>query len=361
LRIRTFESGDELLLPEVSNRSYPNRMALRRSTQEWIWRFLQNPHFDPEGVIIAEEHRKIVGYLVATPVVARLFGRTIPLTIGTNLCVLPEYRRRGTAAAMIEQLLCYAEGKSEILFVYVEKGGSSHDLVVRRFHWKEVGEPRLFAKVPNLLSSIKLPPSVFLNALFSPSASLPYLTKVINNLIRPGSEHCTEKVGLRHVQQMNDDDIADAIEFINESNNDKLGFRSIDEQEYRWRYFTYSNSSRDSVFVSKREGKIDSHIAVSFHVFSSPIFPGFLKVATLNDVCGNLDSTLKLAIDHAKNRKANLALAYVPFGSEPPYVSLGFFETTPFIIMMKPFSAFELDSDISHNWYVHLEDVIGEP
>jgi hypothetical protein len=262
---------------------------------------------------------------------------------------------------MIEELLSYAKRRSEILLVYVEKGGISHGLVVRRFHWKEVGEVRLFAKVLNLLSGIKLPPSVFLHALLSPIASLRYLTRDINILSRPGSEHRTEQVGLRYVQQLNDDDIADTIEFINESNNDKLGFRMIDEQEYKWRYLTYTNSSRDSVFVSKRDGKIDSHVAVSFHVFSSPLFPGSLKLATLNDVCGKVDSTLKVAIDHVKRAKANLTLASVPFGSERLYASLGFFETTPFVIVMRPFSALELGNNISHEWHVHLQDIIGEP
>lgn len=361
MRIRTFEHGDELLLPEVSNRSYANRMALRRNPQEWVWRFIQSPHFDPEGVIIAEEHRKIVGYLVATPAVARIFDRTIRLTIGTNLCVLPQYRWKGTAAAMIEQLLSYVKKKSGTLLVYVEKGGISHDLVVKGFRWKEVGEVRLFAKVPNLLRGIKLPPSILLRAYLSPSATLRCLTTGINILKQFRSEQHTEQIDPRRVQQLNDDDIAHAVRFMNESNADKLGFRLMVEQEYKWRYLTYTNSSRDSIFVSKRDEEIDSHIAVSFHAFSSHPFLGSLKVATLNDVCGRTDLTLKAAIDHAERAGASLILAHVPLGSERLYSSLGFFETTSFVIAMTTFSDLQLGNNISQEWHVHLQDIIGEP
>lgn len=361
MRIRTFQHGDELLLPEVSNRSYANRMVVRRNPQEWIWRFMQNPHFDPEGVIIAEEHGEIVGYLVATPAIAKIFGRTIRLTIGTNLCVLPQYRWKGTAAAMIEQLLSYVKKKSETLLVYVEKGGASHDLVVKGFRWKEVGEVRLLAKVPNLLSGIRLPPSILLHAYLSPGVTLRCLTTGINILKQLRSEQRTGQVGPRRVQQLSDDDIADAVRFVNESNADKLGFRPTDEQEYKWRYLTYTNSSRHSIFVSKRDGEIDSHVAVSFHAFSSPPFPGSLKVATLNDVCGRTDLTLKAAIDHAERAEASLILAYVPLGSERSYSSLGFFETTSFMIAMTTFSDLQLGNDISHEWQVHLQDIIGEP
>ena len=63
--IRTFKEGDESKVVSLFNKEYGKYGGFPTKTVEyWRWSYLQRPDVEPEGILIAQDEKEVVGYAV---------------------------------------------------------------------------------------------------------------------------------------------------------------------------------------------------------------------------------------------------------------------------------------------------------
>jgi predicted N-acetyltransferase YhbS len=101
----------------------------------WDWKYLQNPGFDRSFVAVAENHGKIVGcnhWLLRRFTLSA--SVTIDATLGADIAVVPEYRKKGVGRALIYFLRSqHANEKLPVMYMF------ANPELRKRFHTPVAG------------------------------------------------------------------------------------------------------------------------------------------------------------------------------------------------------------------------------
>lgn len=323
--IRTYVEGDEVRLVGLFNENLPGGLA--RTTSSWLWRYVRNPHFDPNGVIVAEENGEIKGYLIGT--VRQLFkGQTATGVIGDDFCVSHEERGKGIGKLLLHGLMDFAEEKHALLMVYEGKGNVAHQLC-SKLDWLTVEE---FAIVRRSTEQGEDAQKAMLQNQTSESSG-----------------------GRRTVRRCRREDVDEVVAFLNLANREKMGSPQLTSSEYAWRYLTHTNSSLDSIFLSEQNGKIVGHVAVTFH--PSPR-EGEQRTAVLGEPRGAISEILESLPDLKASRVSvavsNPEIAY--------YEARGFSRAANGVVVVKNYTDLPVSlSQGAASWYLFSESILGEP
>lgn len=103
---RTYEPGDETQIADLFNRAFQmNGAGFVRTPKSWVWRYVQEPGFLPEGVRLAEVGGKIVGSVVGSVTHAYFFGRRYSIGSINDVATHPSFVGRGIARELLQQAL----------------------------------------------------------------------------------------------------------------------------------------------------------------------------------------------------------------------------------------------------------------
>lgn len=322
--IRTYLAGDEAKLVEIFNRSFPGGIV--RTEASWLWRFADNPYFDPEGVIVAEENGEIVGYLIGT--VRRLLfkGQMAAAVVGDDFCLSPEARGKGIGKMLLNRLMSFAEEKRALIMVYEGKDNLAHKMCIR-LGWSTVDEFVIMRRVGGA----------------SPGSSI----GIEQNQT---FESCRGQVVRRCLEK----DIDRVVDFLNLANREKMGAPQLNKSEYEWRYLTYTNSSLDSVLLAEECGNIVGHVAVTFHRISGDQ----QQMVILSEPSGKIQGALE-SLRELKAPGVNVALDIENFVH---YESSGFSPVARGVVVVKNYSDLDIfRSGAEAEWYLFSESIFGEP
>lgn len=115
--IRNYRGGDEEAIVACWNRSCPKDGI---DLSVWVRRVLCDANFDPEGLWVAEDDGRIVGFVYAVVRRVPMMGTDLEPANGwiTAFGVDPDYRRRGIGSALFERALDFlrARGRRTVSF-----------------------------------------------------------------------------------------------------------------------------------------------------------------------------------------------------------------------------------------------------
>ncbi len=325
MRIRTYLSGDEAGLVDLFNKCFPQ--GIIRTERSWMWRYLKNPYFDPEGVIIAEDNGEVKGYLIGTPRDLFFKGQKVPSVIGDDFCVSPEVRGKGIGRTLLMRFMSFAEDRKALLMVYEGKDNLAHRMCTQ-LGWSTVDE----------FLTLRLVTSPSVDSLKTAEQE-----RKTGRSDEPGVRRCSEK------------DLDKVIAFLNLSNRKKMGVPLLNTAEYKWRYLTYSNSDLKSIFLAEENESIVGHVAVTRHVTSSL---GSKRFVLLSEPCGMIREIFESLRDL---RGCGIYMA-AKTRDLTQYESIGFTQAAIGVVVVKDYARLGmLQSAEEVEWYLFPESIFGEP
>ena len=319
MEFRSYRNGDESQLVALFNLCFPG--GIMRTTDSWRWRFMNNPNFDPEGVIIAEEKGEIRGYVIAVPRKPHFYkGRKIRIVHGDDLCVLPEARGAGLGTRLIKSLMNYAEERQALLLGYVGKESTAHKIEAT-LGWSAVDE--------------------YL-----------YLRRVATTNVVPGTRTVRQS-NLTSYKTLSKKNVDAVIDFLNSWNSKKIPSPIFDRSEYEWRYLTHENCNSDSIYLAEEGENIVGHIAVSSHPTSTSQEPFVI----LSEPCGEIQGIL-----HLVNEIGCSSLNVVTRSQDRGlYEALGFSLAGTNLVHVKDYTGSNVLQEKGAGWYLFPESIFGAP
>jgi GNAT superfamily N-acetyltransferase len=318
MKLRTYVNGDEARLADLFNRCFAG--GIIRTETSWKWRFIDNPNFDPEAVIIAEDGGRIKGYIAGVPRRQHLFkGKKIKIVTGDDFCVSPDARGAGLAARLLRGLMTFAEKEDALLLGYVGKGGQGHE-VATKLGMSDVYEYLALrrAACTGIVSSTQ------------------------------SGQHWKEPT----VRRFSDKDTDRVIDFLNSVNSEKAPAPALDRPEYHWRYLTYQNCSGDSIFLAEERGQIAGHVAISRHPTSTEPF------MILSEPCGEIQNIIQ-SIEEIKGYSTNVVTSPRNLSQ---YESLGFSLVGRGTVVVSDYTGLDvLQAAKGMEWYLFPESIFGAP
>jgi len=325
MRTRTYVSGDEARLADLFNKSFPGGIV--RTERSWRWRYVENPHFDPEGVIIAEENDEIKGYIVATPRNLVFKGQEVPSMIADDLCVSPEARGKGTGKTLLRKLMNFAQDRGALIMGYVGEGNVAHTIETG-LGWSTVDQ------------------FVVLRRTAGTSEGSSRTTE---------SDRRVDRSDTVTVRTCSESDLYKVIDFVNSANRSKMGSPNLSRSEYEWRYLTYNNSGLNSIFLAEKRERIVGHAAVSSHPSSNK---GEKYLVVLSEPCGMIRGILGLLAELRYPSITTVANAR-NFAS---YGSAGFTVAGRAAVVAMDYSGLDMSRVTeAAEWYLFSESIFGEP
>ena len=254
---RNYEEGDERQLADLFNTAFlQNGSGFVRTPNNWIWRYVDSPGFEPEMCQIAEDidKKKIVGAVIVNLIETVPIGQNTYLMGDVNdVSTLPDYTNRGIATKLMEMSIEYMKQK-KCDFSILSAGfkGFARKKIYQRLGYFDVDLGACFIQFPNIIQLIK---NVYALALFFPVFfAFSYIPRFLNRIkmkfYRVFKEFSYEiNHNKRHFEYMN------AINKINPKYYE--GYPRYNKRKFSWaRIKVPAAQQKPTYIIIRKKGKI---------------------------------------------------------------------------------------------------------
>ena len=379
---RNYKAGDEEGLVKLFNLAFSEYgLYLRRSKEEWVWRYKRYPNFLPEGVFIAEDNHKIVGSVIATKRDFNFKGKKPTCFMIDDVATHPQYRGQGIARTLEEKAISLASKSGiPLLSAYTEPGSTSEG-IFKSLGFKVLSQPQILVKPINLPKLVLkyLFDLVFLSFQQKRKKESPPLVPSKEKRLAPlrgffltgqgNLGRFIEKGKRYHFQPYSPKILADIVRRINEAGENLLGFAPRDLEYFSWRRLEKPNFLPSDLVLLEDGNHLDVLI-LSFHNFLFTKSKKRMLIASLDELIIDDESfreqslaLLQEGIRRAKRRGAVAILSYVDpqdFLKVSLLRSLGFWKIGSISALFREVKDLGLDKAKSR-WYIASESILGEP
>ncbi len=182
---RHYRKGDEKQLANLFNLAFQqNGSGFVRTPNNWYWRYVKSPGFEPEMCQIAEDldKEKIVGVVIVNLIETVPIGKNMYLMGDINdVSTLPDYTNRGIATKLMEMSIEYMKQKKcDFSILSAGLRGFARKKIYQKLGYFDVDLGALFIQFPNIIQLIK---NVYALALFFPVFfALSYIPRLLNRI-----------------------------------------------------------------------------------------------------------------------------------------------------------------------------------
>ena len=157
---RHYKKGDDGQLADLFNQAFQmNGAGIVRTSEEWNWRYVKSPFFEPEMIQIAEdvEKHKIVGAIYVNLVEEIIFNSKNYLIGDINdVSCHPNYTRKGIATKLMEMAMKYMKKRNcDLSILTADYKGFARSKIYLKFGYVDVDREFLLINFPNLFKLFK--------------------------------------------------------------------------------------------------------------------------------------------------------------------------------------------------------------
>ena len=157
---RHYKKGDDGQIADLFNRAFQmNGVGIVRTSEEWNWRYVKSPYFEPEMIQIAEdvEKNKIVGAIHVNLVEDIIFNSKNYLIGDINdVSCHPDYTRKGIATNLMEMAMKYMNKRNcDLSILAADYKGFARSKIYLKFGYVDVDRELMLINFPNLFKLFK--------------------------------------------------------------------------------------------------------------------------------------------------------------------------------------------------------------
>jgi len=182
---RHYREGDENQLANLFNLAFQqNGSGFVRTPNNWNWRYVKSPGFEPEMCQIAEDidKEKIVGAVIVNLIEMVPIGQNTYLMGDINdVSTLPDYTNRGIATKLMEMSIEYMKQKKcDFSILSAGYKGFARKKIYQKLGYFDVDLGIIFIQFPNIIQLIK---NIYGFALFFPVLfAFSYIPRLLNRI-----------------------------------------------------------------------------------------------------------------------------------------------------------------------------------
>ncbi len=207
---RHYKKGDDGQLADLFNRAFQmNGVGIVRTSEEWNWRYIKSPHFEPEMIQIAEdvEKNRIVGAIHVNLVEDIIFNSKNYLIGDINdVSCHPDYIRRGIATNLMEMAMEYMKKRNcDLSILTADYKGFARSKIYLKFGYIDVDRELMLINFPNLFKLFKdLKKFALLFPIFFAISYFPrFIYRILLKLSKNFHNISYEIVNNKHFEYMN--------------------------------------------------------------------------------------------------------------------------------------------------------------
>ncbi|MFX0001007.1 MAG: GNAT family N-acetyltransferase [Candidatus Hodarchaeota archaeon] len=300
---RNYREGDENQLADLFNLAFQqNGSGFIRTPNNWYWRYVRSPGFEPEMCQIAEDldRQKIVGAIIVNLIEEVPIGHNTYLMGDINdVSTHPDYTSRGIATKLMEMAIKYMKQK-KCDFSILSTGYKSfaREKIYQRFGFFDVDLGIRFIQFPNVLQLIK---NVYALAFFFPVFfAFSYIPRLINRVklkFHPIFKEFSYNIdhNKKHFEYMN------AINKINPKYYE--GYPVYTKKKFSWaRIKVPSTHQKPTYIIIRKEGEIIGGSVITQENIHSFKFGIKIRIGLIHEI---------FLEKNRFNNSKNLLLAYI--------------------------------------------------
>ncbi len=282
---RHYREGDEKQLATLFNLAFQqNGSGFVRTPNNWNWRYVKSPGFEPEMCQIAEDtnKEKIVGAVIVNLIEMVPIGKNMYLIGDINdVSTLPDYTNRGIATKLMEKSIEYMKQKKcDFSILSAGFNGFARKRIYQKLGYFDVDIGALFIQFPNIIQLIK---NVYALALFFPIfCAFSYIPRFLNRIrlkfYRGFKEFSYEiNYNKKHFEYMN------KINKINPKYYE--GFPKYNETKFLWaRVKVPAAQQKPTYIVIRKNGKIIGGSVITHQYIHSFKFGIKIRIGIIHEI-----------------------------------------------------------------------------